>query len=78
MAAKKGAKKPKKAAKRPAPKATAKKPAKAPGRSAGKRPSGGGGLAVKAVAPKAAPPAGVPSMLGGAPTSSRGLDDGEE
>ena len=30
-------------------------------------------------APKAAaPPAGVPSMLGGAPTSSIGLDDGEE
>jgi hypothetical protein len=25
-----------------------------------------------------APPAGVPSMLGGAPTSSHGLDDGEE
>jgi hypothetical protein len=26
----------------------------------------------------AAPPVGVPSMLGGAPTSSIGLDDGEE
>jgi hypothetical protein len=29
-------------------------------------------------APKAAPPAGVPSLLGGTPTSSHGVDDGEE
>ncbi len=42
------------------------------GHTAGKK-AGGSKVAVKA-----APPAGVPSMLGGAPTSSHGLDDGEE
>ena len=73
----KTAKKPakRKAAKKPAKRAAAKKPVKkAAPRSAGEDPRGG----VQRRAPKAAPPAGVPSMLGGAPTSSHGADDGEE
>ena len=72
----KTAKKPakRKAAKKPATRAAAKKPAKkAAPRSAAKTPA-----AAPKAASKAAPPAGVPSMLGGAPTSSHGLDDGEE
>ena len=88
MAAKKSAKRPakktkttkkagktaKKSAKRKAKKPAKKAASKAPRRAAAKRPSGGRAKP----APKAAPPAGVPSMLGGAPTSSHGLDDAEE
>jgi hypothetical protein len=58
--------------KRSSGKKSAPKPAK---KAAAKRSTGGRG---KASGPKASPPAGVPSMLGGAPTSSQGLDDGEE
>ena len=61
---------PKKAARKAAPKAAK------TGRSAAKRSSAGKGA--KSSGQKAAPPAGVPSMLGGAPTSSAGLDEGEE
>ena len=67
QAAKDAKKAAKKAAKRAAPRAAK--------RSAAKRSSGAGR---KSSGAKAAPPAGVPSMLGGAPTSSAGLDAGEE
>ena len=75
------------AAKRPAKKA-GRKAGKKPARGEGPKAKAGKGGAAKSAArrssgakksvTKAAPPAGVPAMLGGAPTSSRGLDDGEE
>jgi hypothetical protein len=88
MAAKKKGHKKTKTTKKAAGK-TAKKKGKRGGKKAAKKHGGrsakkraGHSTSKKAggsnAAPKAAPPAGVPSMLGGAPTSAIGLDDGEE
>ena len=82
MAKKKGGKK---TTKKSAGK-TAKKKGKRGKRKAAKRPARKAAVsrqkraAVKqsAASKKAAPPDGVPTMLGGAPTSSTRLDDGEE
>ena len=68
----------KKKGKRGGKKAGKKHPARSAKKRAGHASSKKAGGSNAAHHAKAAPPAGVPSMLGGAPTSSIGLDDGEE